>query len=82
MYFMHDVSELMYVKKILIASKIIYIFINYKPMPDKRKEKKKYGIVENYHFLVQNKFLKNTPIRGGQYFNMIMIMNNAVINSQ
>lgn len=51
-------------------------------MPDKRKEKKKYGIVENYHFLVQNKFFKNTPIRGGQYFNMIMIMNNAFINSQ
>lgn len=51
-------------------------------MPDKRKEKKKYGIVENYHILVQNKFLKNTPIRGGQYFNMIMIMNNAFINSQ
>lgn len=51
-------------------------------MPDKRKEKKKYGIVENYHILVQNKFFKNTPIRGRQYFNMIMIMNNAFINSQ
>lgn len=51
-------------------------------MPDNRKEKKKYGIVENYHILVQNNFFKNPLIRGGQYFNMIMIMNNAFINSQ
>lgn len=28
-------------------------------MPDKRKEKKKYGLVENYHILVQNNFFKN-----------------------